>query len=87
MDTQNWQRWLQTHHVNEARINQDETGLYWIKDNNKKQVDWFNKHHLYHQKGIPKKQHKLAQAIYGRMTSKPFVLDACAGLLDEAFHS
>lgn len=85
MYSQNWHLWLKSHNVCRPYIQQDQTGLYWIKDKKKKQINWFEKHQPYHHKGMSKNNHKLIQAIHGRLEARPLVLDACAGLGCDAF--
>lgn len=85
MDGQNWQRWLKHHNRHDSEICQDNGSLYWIKNRKRQQINWFDKHRPYHQIGMSKKQHKLIQAIHGRMTVKPIVFDACAGLGYDTF--
>lgn len=85
MQKQEWQRWLKQQNIQIPDVSQDEYGLYWLKDNTKKRVNWLSKYHHFIKSGVSKKQHKLLQAIYGRSTKIPFVLDACAGLGYDAF--
>ena len=85
MYVQDWHRWLKDHYSKKLTILQDEFGLFWEKENKKKRINWFDKYHPYHQIGMPRKQHKLIQAILGRVDSRPLVLDACSGLGYDAF--
>ena len=80
-----WSQWLLRHNVVHSQVCQDDDGLYWLLNNKKKRIDWFEKHQLYHRSGMSKKHHKLLQAVYGRTDSTPFILDACAGLGNDMF--
>lgn len=80
-----WSQWLLRHNVVNPQVYQDDGGLYWLLNNKKKRIDWFEKHQLYHRSGMSKKHHKLLQAVYGRTDCAPLVLDACAGLGNDMF--
>ena len=80
-----WHLWLSKHDIAQPMIHQDDIGLYWLLNQKKKRINWFEKHQLYYQSGMSKKNHKLLQALYGRVDRPLFILDACAGLGNDLF--
>lgn len=85
MESHLWASWLYSKGIDTPLVHQDERGVYWYENKHKKRLDWLAKHHEFHRTGMGKRQHNLLKAIFGRLKVAPFVMDACAGLGQDAF--